>query len=107
MAVFGAFGLSVDIYPIDGMTNGINKFECQSSLIPFIVIVDAEPSLQAIICGTIYEVHLVKVTCNNLFVTLAMTSAWMDLEVKANLAYTSRSIQGLQRCPWNPLPWTR
>ena len=36
-----------------------------------------------------------------------MICAWMDLEVKANLAYTSRSIQGQQRCLQNPLPWTR
>ena len=36
-----------------------------------------------------------------------MIGAWMDLEVKANSAYTSRSIQGPRRCPWNPLPWTR
>lgn len=63
-------------------------------------------SLQVTVCRGISEVHREKASCNNLFVMLAMVGARMDLEVKANSAYTSGSIQGPQRCPWNPLPWT-
>jgi len=92
---------------MQGMTNGINKSECQSSLILVIVIIDTGPSLQVAICRSLSEVYQEKASCNNLLVTLAMTCARMDLEVKANLAYTFRSIQGPQRYPWNPLPWTR
>jgi hypothetical protein len=68
-----------------------------SVIIPVVVIIDAEPSLEVTICRRISEVRQEKASCNNLFVTLAMICAWMDLEVKANLAYTFRSIQGLQR----------
>ena len=35
---------------MQGMMNGINNFECQSSLIPVIVIIVAEPSFQVTIC---------------------------------------------------------
>lgn len=75
---------------MQGMTNEINEFECQSSLIPVILIIDAELSLQ-VLEG---DLEFVKQRPHVIFVTFAMIGVWMDLEVKANSAYTSRSIQG-------------